>query len=264
MGPFVRAGPWFRRGGACPVFAAVETGSGFSHFVTSMTAPIAAGWSGVSGGPCTYWLFTAQTKADIFLDGAGVACLSRPRGNMQTQITANGNPHLSRKSTNSSSTHAVAVGPELVFQTIPFLLAISHSTCKFSNSAFLSALKRMSVIISHSSTSPFNWRAWLALCHRAPHLLDGPKNAYEMIGRLPSAHPQNSAIPATSASRGESCTVRTISKNAIIQDAGSMSIGRSSTSFCKMMTKGRRPPNRENIEETRRHCRCLNEINRRR
>ncbi len=55
MGPFVRAGPWFRRGGACPVFAGVETGSGFSHFVTSMTAPIAAGWSGVSGGPCTYW-----------------------------------------------------------------------------------------------------------------------------------------------------------------------------------------------------------------
>src|ERR1700752_380574 len=28
---------------------------GFSHFVTSMTAPIAYGWSESPGGPCTHW-----------------------------------------------------------------------------------------------------------------------------------------------------------------------------------------------------------------
>jgi len=28
---------------------------GFSHFVTSMTAPIDSGWSGLPGGPCTHW-----------------------------------------------------------------------------------------------------------------------------------------------------------------------------------------------------------------
>src|SRR6201982_180670 len=28
---------------------------GFSHFVTSMTAPIASGWSESPGGPCTHW-----------------------------------------------------------------------------------------------------------------------------------------------------------------------------------------------------------------
>src|SRR5712672_4186239 len=28
---------------------------GFSHFVTSMTAPIASGWSGLPGGVCTHW-----------------------------------------------------------------------------------------------------------------------------------------------------------------------------------------------------------------
>ena len=28
---------------------------GFSHFVTSMTAPIASGWSGLPGGACTHW-----------------------------------------------------------------------------------------------------------------------------------------------------------------------------------------------------------------
>ena len=28
---------------------------GFSHFVTSMTAPIASGWSGWPGGICTHW-----------------------------------------------------------------------------------------------------------------------------------------------------------------------------------------------------------------
>src|SRR6516164_8029561 len=28
---------------------------GFSHFVTSMIAPIASGWSESPGGPCTHW-----------------------------------------------------------------------------------------------------------------------------------------------------------------------------------------------------------------
>src|SRR5467141_3115430 len=28
---------------------------GLSHFVTSMTAPIASGWSGLPGGACTHW-----------------------------------------------------------------------------------------------------------------------------------------------------------------------------------------------------------------
>src|SRR5271156_760361 len=28
---------------------------GFSHFVTSMTAPVASGWSGLPGGNCTHW-----------------------------------------------------------------------------------------------------------------------------------------------------------------------------------------------------------------
>jgi hypothetical protein len=28
---------------------------GFSHFVASMTAPVASGWSDLPGGPCTHW-----------------------------------------------------------------------------------------------------------------------------------------------------------------------------------------------------------------
>ena len=28
---------------------------GFSHFVTSLTAPFASGWSEAPGGPCTHW-----------------------------------------------------------------------------------------------------------------------------------------------------------------------------------------------------------------
>src|SRR3954471_14561304 len=28
---------------------------GFSHFVASMTAPAASGWSDLPGGPCTHW-----------------------------------------------------------------------------------------------------------------------------------------------------------------------------------------------------------------
>src|SRR5271169_3630168 len=36
--------------------AAVHTlTEGFSHFVTSMTAPVASGWSDLPGGPCTHW-----------------------------------------------------------------------------------------------------------------------------------------------------------------------------------------------------------------
>jgi hypothetical protein len=37
---------------------------GFSHFVTSMTAPVASGWSELPGGACTHWKtppFTAHT-----------------------------------------------------------------------------------------------------------------------------------------------------------------------------------------------------------
>ena len=37
-----------------PVFC-LHLIEGFSHFVTSMTAPIASGWSDVPGGPCTHW-----------------------------------------------------------------------------------------------------------------------------------------------------------------------------------------------------------------
>src|SRR5215470_4734830 len=40
---------------------------GFSHFVTSMTAPIASGWSESPGGACTHWkarrLVTAHTRS---------------------------------------------------------------------------------------------------------------------------------------------------------------------------------------------------------
>src|ERR1039458_10708374 len=32
---------------------------GFSHFVTSMTAPAASGWSELPGGPCTHWNIVA-------------------------------------------------------------------------------------------------------------------------------------------------------------------------------------------------------------
>jgi hypothetical protein len=28
---------------------------GFSHFVTSIAAPVASGWSGLPGGTCTHW-----------------------------------------------------------------------------------------------------------------------------------------------------------------------------------------------------------------
>jgi hypothetical protein len=39
---------------------------GFSHFVTSMTAPVASGWSESPGGPFTHWKappFTAHTQS---------------------------------------------------------------------------------------------------------------------------------------------------------------------------------------------------------
>jgi hypothetical protein len=40
---------------------------GFSHFVTSMTAPVASGWSESPGGPFTHWNappFTAHTLSE--------------------------------------------------------------------------------------------------------------------------------------------------------------------------------------------------------
>jgi hypothetical protein len=45
---------------------------GFSHFVTSMTAPVASGWSGWPGGICTHWKAPPShgaRKERAFLDG---------------------------------------------------------------------------------------------------------------------------------------------------------------------------------------------------
>src|ERR1700738_4116834 len=39
---------------------------GFSHFVTSMTAPIASGWSESPGGACTHWKATPCHGAPPF------------------------------------------------------------------------------------------------------------------------------------------------------------------------------------------------------
>jgi uncharacterized protein YbjQ (UPF0145 family) len=47
---------------------------GFSHFVASMTAPVASGWSGWPGGACTHW--TMQTLGQCF----GVVVRSRGLG----------------------------------------------------------------------------------------------------------------------------------------------------------------------------------------
>src|SRR5712664_3027432 len=51
---------------------------GFSHFVSSMTAPVASGWSGLPGGICTHWnappfhgahpFRTSATTKDISFD----------------------------------------------------------------------------------------------------------------------------------------------------------------------------------------------------
>src|SRR4029077_20242723 len=48
----------FTRGAACTLARSPIRDpliEGFSHFVTSMTAPIASGWSESPGGPCTHW-----------------------------------------------------------------------------------------------------------------------------------------------------------------------------------------------------------------
>src|ERR1700745_2105796 len=41
---------------------------GFSHFVTSMTAPIVSGWSESPGGPCTHWKSAALSRRTPIAD----------------------------------------------------------------------------------------------------------------------------------------------------------------------------------------------------
>ena len=48
------------------------TTEGFSHFVTSMTAPVASGWSVSPGGTRTHWKappFTALARGASFAGG---------------------------------------------------------------------------------------------------------------------------------------------------------------------------------------------------
>ena len=40
---------------ALPPYCVTRLPEGFSHFVTSMTAPVASGWSISPGGACTHW-----------------------------------------------------------------------------------------------------------------------------------------------------------------------------------------------------------------
>jgi hypothetical protein len=47
--------PDAREGRAGRTGVAERPVEGFSHFVTSMTAPIASGWSEAPGKPCTNW-----------------------------------------------------------------------------------------------------------------------------------------------------------------------------------------------------------------
>ena len=57
---------------------------GFSHFVTSMTAPIASGWSGSPGGACTHWkappLHGARHKRSLGVCGDRLIGLPIPHG----------------------------------------------------------------------------------------------------------------------------------------------------------------------------------------
>ena len=54
---------------------------GFGHFVTSMTAPIASGWSGLPGGACTHWkappLHGARRKRTLWLVELATEWVSR-------------------------------------------------------------------------------------------------------------------------------------------------------------------------------------------
>ena len=45
---------------------------GFSHFVTSMTAPVASGWSGWPGGACTHWKCAALSRRTRTADVQGL------------------------------------------------------------------------------------------------------------------------------------------------------------------------------------------------
>ena len=52
---------------------------GFSHFVTSMTAPVASGWSGWPGGACTHWkappCHGAHVKRTFWIGVVAAACV---------------------------------------------------------------------------------------------------------------------------------------------------------------------------------------------
>src|SRR5215831_16755958 len=56
---------------------------GFSHFVTSMTAPIASGWSESPGGACTHWKSAALSrrtwKADLRRNACQVQMIAAAR-----------------------------------------------------------------------------------------------------------------------------------------------------------------------------------------
>src|SRR5262249_54851348 len=60
---------------------------GFSHFVTSMTAPVASGWSESPGGFPTHWKappFTAHTRSCPFA-GWSLASVCRHAGKQRTE-----------------------------------------------------------------------------------------------------------------------------------------------------------------------------------
>jgi hypothetical protein len=55
---------------------------GFSHFVTSMTAPVASGWSNLPGGACTHWKSAAFSRRTCIADlapNAAFVCTIEPQ-----------------------------------------------------------------------------------------------------------------------------------------------------------------------------------------
>jgi hypothetical protein len=68
---------------------------GFSHFVTSMIAPFASGWS-VAGGACTHWksaaLHGAHPKRTLrWMSSNATTPAFRTTGNRWSHIFSNGN-----------------------------------------------------------------------------------------------------------------------------------------------------------------------------
>lgn len=215
--------PWFRRGGACPAFARVETGSGFSHFVTSMTAPITSGWRDVSGGPCAH----RKASPDWRLGSMPVSASSQH---------ANSN-YRKRKSTSFQEIHKFLIDPRrrrwpgtrfpdysLSSRDLPFHVQI------FEFSLFVSSEADVRHYLSLLNDA-FPWRAWLALCHLAPHMLDGPKNGYEMIRHAAFRSSPKFRHPGDKRLARRGPQTSDYIQNAITQDADSMSIGRSTTNF---------------------------------